>query len=178
MLIPSALRSDRFGCGKSTALRIVGGLIPASAGRIMVAGRDVSAMPSYARNMGLVFQNYALFPYISVAGNVAFGLEMRGVKRREALRRAQRCAVSAARRTPGYGAGPAAAGGRRLLRQYRDDQPGCVYAAGAAGYAAPGAALADRSAWSAGDPAEAGGAGAALADALDHGRARAACAGG
>jgi putative spermidine/putrescine transport system ATP-binding protein len=77
------------GCGKSTALRIIGGLIPASGGRILVAGRDVSGLPSHARNMGLVFQNYALFPHISVAGNVAFGLEMRGMKRREALRRAE-----------------------------------------------------------------------------------------
>lgn len=77
------------GCGKSTALRIIGGLIAASAGRILVAGRDVGGLPSHARNMGLVFQNYALFPHISVAGNVAFGLEMRGVKRREALRRAE-----------------------------------------------------------------------------------------
>ncbi len=77
------------GCGKSTALRIVGGLIPASSGRITVGGRDVTALPAHTRNMGMVFQNYALFPHITVAGNVAFGLEMRGVARREALRRAQ-----------------------------------------------------------------------------------------
>ena len=76
------------GCGKSTALRIIGGLIPASSGRIMVGGKDVTALPAHARNMGMVFQNYALFPHITVAGNVAFGLEMRGVGRREALRRA------------------------------------------------------------------------------------------
>ena len=77
------------GCGKSTALRIIGGLIPASSGRITVGGRDVTSLPAHARNMGMVFQNYALFPHITVAGNVAFGLEMRGVARREARRRAE-----------------------------------------------------------------------------------------
>jgi putative spermidine/putrescine transport system ATP-binding protein len=77
------------GCGKSTALRIIAGLIPASSGRIMVSGRDIGQLPTYSRNIGLVFQSYALFPHITVAGNVGFGLEMRGVKRREALHRAE-----------------------------------------------------------------------------------------
>ena len=71
------------GCGKSTALRIVSGLIEPTSGRILVAGRDVTALPPYARNMGVVFQSYALFPHLSVAENVAFGLEMRGIARRE-----------------------------------------------------------------------------------------------
>ena len=69
------------GCGKTTCLRMLAGLIPPSSGRIEVAGMDVTAVPSYRRNMGFVFQNYALFPHMDVAGNVAFGLEMRGLAR-------------------------------------------------------------------------------------------------
>jgi putative spermidine/putrescine transport system ATP-binding protein len=75
------------GCGKTTTLRMIGGLIPATSGRIFVDGRDVSDLPSYKRDMGFVFQNYALFPHMTVAQNVAFGLEMRSVGRLEAARR-------------------------------------------------------------------------------------------
>jgi putative spermidine/putrescine transport system ATP-binding protein len=67
------------GCGKTTTLRMIAGLIGASAGRVVVAGRDVTALPAHKRDMGIVFQNYALFPHMDVAANVAFGLEMRGV---------------------------------------------------------------------------------------------------
>jgi len=65
------------GCGKTTTLRMIGGLAEATAGRILVAGRDVTTLPPHKRDMGIVFQNYALFPHMDVAGNVAFGLEMR-----------------------------------------------------------------------------------------------------
>jgi putative spermidine/putrescine transport system ATP-binding protein len=75
------------GCGKSTALRIIAGLIRPSGGRVLVGGRDVTDLPPHLRNMGLVFQSYALFPHISVARNVAFGLEMRGAERRDIERR-------------------------------------------------------------------------------------------
>ncbi len=75
------------GCGKTTILRMVAGLVPPSTGRILVDGADITQLPSHRRNMGLVFQNYALFPHMTVAGNVAFGLEMRGVKRTEATAR-------------------------------------------------------------------------------------------
>ena len=71
------------GCGKTTTLRMIAGLVPASDGRIVVAGRDITAMPTYRRDMGLVFQSYALFPHMTVAGNVAFGLEMRGLPKAE-----------------------------------------------------------------------------------------------
>ena len=77
------------GCGKSTALRIIAGLVPASSGKIELAGRDISKVAAHARNIGIVFQNYALFPHMSVAKNVAFGLEMRGVGQRDAQRQAQ-----------------------------------------------------------------------------------------
>src|SRR5438445_2637967 len=62
------------GCGKTTVLRMIAGLVPPTAGRISVDGVDVTAMPAHQRNMGLVFQNYALFPHLNVARNVAFGL--------------------------------------------------------------------------------------------------------
>jgi putative spermidine/putrescine transport system ATP-binding protein len=68
------------GCGKTTILRMIAGLVPPSGGRIRLAGTDITGQPAHRRNMGLVFQSYALFPHLSVARNVAFGLEMRGVK--------------------------------------------------------------------------------------------------
>jgi putative spermidine/putrescine transport system ATP-binding protein len=75
------------GCGKTTTLRMLAGLTELSAGRIVIGGADVTALPPYRRNMGLVFQNYALFPHMSVADNVGFGLEMRGLARDERRRR-------------------------------------------------------------------------------------------
>lgn len=71
------------GCGKTTTLRMIAGLMSASGGRIAVGGVDVTALPPYRRNMGVVFQNYALFPHMTVAENLAFGLKMRGVGRAE-----------------------------------------------------------------------------------------------
>jgi putative spermidine/putrescine transport system ATP-binding protein len=71
------------GCGKTTTLRMIAGLITPSAGRIVVGGNDITAMPPYRRDMGLVFQSYALFPHMTVAKNVAFGLEMRNVTKDE-----------------------------------------------------------------------------------------------
>ena len=72
------------GCGKTTTLRMVAGLIEPSAGKIHIGGNDVTRLPTWKRNTGLVFQSYALFPHMTVAQNVAFGLEMRGVARRDA----------------------------------------------------------------------------------------------
>ncbi|KUL93527.1 spermidine/putrescine ABC transporter ATPase [Bosea sp. WAO] len=65
------------GCGKTTTLRMVAGFIQPTAGRITIGARDVTDLPPWKRNCGLVFQSYALFPHMSVADNVAFGLEMR-----------------------------------------------------------------------------------------------------
>jgi putative spermidine/putrescine transport system ATP-binding protein len=65
------------GCGKTTTLRMVAGFIQPSAGSITIGERDVTALPPWKRNCGLVFQSYALFPHMTVAENVAFGLEMR-----------------------------------------------------------------------------------------------------
>ncbi|MCL6567337.1 MAG: ABC transporter ATP-binding protein [Meiothermus silvanus] len=75
------------GCGKTTTLRIVAGLLEPSGGQLKVDGRDITRTPPYHRNMGLVFQNYALFPHLTVERNVAFGLEIRGVSRQEIVRR-------------------------------------------------------------------------------------------
>ena len=65
------------GCGKTTTLRIVAGFVDPTAGRVTLGGRDVTDLPPWKRNAGLVFQSYALFPHLTVAENVAFGLEMR-----------------------------------------------------------------------------------------------------
>ena len=72
------------GCGKTTTLRMIAGLVEPTAGRILLDGDDLTAKPTHRRNIGMVFQNYALFPHMSVADNVAFGLEMRGIAKAEA----------------------------------------------------------------------------------------------
>ena len=71
------------GCGKTTVLRMVAGLIEPDGGRIFVGGDDVTDVAVHKRNLGLVFQSYALFPHMTVAENVAFGLHRRGVPRPE-----------------------------------------------------------------------------------------------
>src|SRR5258705_3531756 len=67
------------GCGKTTTLRMIAGFEQPDEGRIRFGGDDVTYMPANQRNIGFVFQNYALFPHLSVAENVAYGLEVRGV---------------------------------------------------------------------------------------------------
>ena len=71
------------GCGKTTLLRLVAGFERPDAGSILISGRDVTALPAHERPVNTVFQHYALFPHLSVAGNVAFGLEVRGRARSE-----------------------------------------------------------------------------------------------
>ncbi|MBK0392441.1 ABC transporter ATP-binding protein [Ramlibacter algicola] len=75
------------GCGKSTTLRIVAGLETATSGRVLIDGQDVTALPPARRGIAMVFQNYALFPHLSVAQNIAFGLQVRKVPKDEAARR-------------------------------------------------------------------------------------------
>jgi putative spermidine/putrescine transport system ATP-binding protein len=77
------------GCGKTTTLRIVAGLERPDAGRVLLDGADITALPAHRRRMGVVFQSYALFPHMSAAANIAFGLRMRGVPFAERARRAQ-----------------------------------------------------------------------------------------
>jgi putative spermidine/putrescine transport system ATP-binding protein len=69
------------GCGKTTALRMVAGLVAPTSGTIAVGGRDITGIPPHQRNLGYVFQSYALFPHMTVRANVAFGLEERRLSR-------------------------------------------------------------------------------------------------
>jgi ABC-type sugar transport system ATPase subunit len=71
------------GCGKSTTLRMIAGLTSPTSGRILIGGEDVTDLPPRRRDVAMVFQSYALYPHLTVAGNLAFGLRMRGVPRRE-----------------------------------------------------------------------------------------------
>ncbi|MDZ7823578.1 MAG: ABC transporter ATP-binding protein [Ahrensia sp.] len=77
------------GCGKTTSLRLIAGLELPTEGRLMIAGRDVSRQPASERNVGMVFQSYALFPHISVLDNVAYGPVIRGLKKSEAREKAR-----------------------------------------------------------------------------------------
>ncbi|MGY8683231.1 ABC transporter ATP-binding protein [Bradyrhizobium sp. UFLA05-153] len=67
------------GCGKTTTLRIVAGFLPPTSGRVFFDREEVTRLPAYKRSTGMVFQSYALFPHMTVADNVGFGLEMRGL---------------------------------------------------------------------------------------------------
>ena len=78
------------GCGKTTTLRCIGGFITPDGGTIRIGGADMRAVPPHRRQLGMVFQNYALFPHLSVFENVAFGLRVRGVSREEVERRSRR----------------------------------------------------------------------------------------
>ena len=84
------------GCGKTTTLRVIAGFAEPTSGAVRLGQRDITRLPPWKRNAGLVFQSYALFPHLTVAENVAFGLEMRKVPKsevnervREALRLVQ-----------------------------------------------------------------------------------------
>jgi len=74
------------GSGKTTLLRAIAGFVTLDRGQVLIDGQDVGGVPVHARNIGMVFQNYALFPHMSVAENVAFGLEVRGRPREEVAR--------------------------------------------------------------------------------------------
>jgi putative spermidine/putrescine transport system ATP-binding protein/putrescine transport system ATP-binding protein len=82
------------GCGKTTLLRLLAGFERPDTGRILLDGSDIAAVPPSRRNFGLVFQDYALFPNMTVAGNIEYGLRRRGMKRAErALRLAEMLAL-------------------------------------------------------------------------------------
>src|SRR5438067_4860424 len=70
------------GCGKTTLLRLIAGFETPNEGRIVIDGADVTAVPPYARPVNMMFQSYALFPHLDVAGNIAFGLKQEGLPRR------------------------------------------------------------------------------------------------
>jgi spermidine/putrescine ABC transporter ATP-binding subunit len=75
------------GCGKTTLLNLVAGFFTPDAGRILVDGKLVNDVPTYKREIGIMFQNYALFPHMTVANNVAYGLKTRGLAKDEIARK-------------------------------------------------------------------------------------------
>jgi spermidine/putrescine transport system ATP-binding protein len=88
------------GCGKTTTLRMIGGFDLPSSGRIELRGKDVTRDPPDKRPVNMVFQSYALFPHLDVAGNIGFGLRRRGVRSDEIRRRTE--AILEKVRLPGY----------------------------------------------------------------------------
>ncbi|HEV2564424.1 MAG TPA: ABC transporter ATP-binding protein [Microvirga sp.] len=87
------------GCGKTTTLRLIAGFLSPTSGSISLGGRDLTRLPTHKRDIGLVFQNYALFPHLSVLDNVAFGLKQRGIapsdRRKRAMAMLERVGLSA-----------------------------------------------------------------------------------
>jgi spermidine/putrescine ABC transporter ATP-binding subunit len=75
------------GCGKTTLLNLVAGIFSPDAGEILIGGERVNDAPTYSREIGMMFQNYALFPHMTVFGNVAYGLKVRHASKREIERR-------------------------------------------------------------------------------------------
>lgn len=75
------------GCGKTTLLNLVAGFLTPDSGEIAIAGRRVTDIPAYRRDIGIMFQNYALFPHMTVAANVGYGLKMRRLAKPEIARR-------------------------------------------------------------------------------------------
>ena len=82
------------GCGKSTLLRLISGLCPPDAGRIFIDGREVTALPPERRGIGMVFQDFALFPHMSVRRNIEYGPRMRRIGRAQRRARAEALAAS------------------------------------------------------------------------------------
>ncbi len=89
------------GCGKTTMLRLIAGFLQPGAGTVRIDGADQRGVPTEKRGLGMVFQNYALWPHLDVAGNVAFPLETAGVPAAERARRVDEALATVA--LPGYG---------------------------------------------------------------------------
>jgi putative spermidine/putrescine transport system ATP-binding protein len=88
------------GCGKTTLLNLAAGFLSPDSGEILIAGERMNDVPTYKREIGMMFQNYALFPHMNVAGNVAYGVKVRGVAKKERDRRVE--AVLALVRLSGF----------------------------------------------------------------------------
>jgi len=88
------------GSGKTTALNLIAGLAEQDSGKILIGGRDISALPTWKRNISMVFQDLALFPHLDVGGNIAYGLFIRKVRRNERLRIVEEALEMV--RLPGY----------------------------------------------------------------------------
>src|SRR5204862_6554616 len=114
------------GSGKTTALRMLAGLEEVDAGAVLIGGRDVTDLPPKKRDVAMVFQNYALYPYLTVSQNIAFPLKMAGVKKAE--RERQAAEVARRLRTEGHlgRKPPQLSGGERprvAMRRGRIPQP-------------------------------------------------------
>jgi ABC-type uncharacterized transport system YnjBCD ATPase subunit len=77
------------GCGKTTLLRAISGFAPIRAGRVLIGGKDLTDAPPERRGIAMVFQSYALWPHMTTAQNIAYGLRLRGVRRAERARRVE-----------------------------------------------------------------------------------------
>src|SRR5262249_10019563 len=77
------------GCGKTTLLRLLAGLDTPDEGRILLDGEDIAQVPPYRRPINMMFQNYPLFPHLTVAGNVAFGLKQEGLAKSDITTRVE-----------------------------------------------------------------------------------------
>ena len=80
------------GCGKTTILNMLSGILPATSGKIFFDGQDVTALPPEKRNIGLVFQNYALYPHMTVLENICFPLEIKKVPKKQRIEKAKELA--------------------------------------------------------------------------------------
>ena len=78
------------GCGKTTLLRIIAGLDKPTSGKVILDGQDITDFPPYKRDVNTVFQNYALFPHMTVEENIGFGLKMKGISKEESQDRIQK----------------------------------------------------------------------------------------
>lgn len=103
------------GCGKTTLLRCIAGLVQPTGGNILVGGTPITAVPVHRRGLGMVFQSYALFPHMTIAENVAFGLKMQGVAKVEVSARVNE-ALSLVRMTGYEGRYPAQLSGGQQQR--------------------------------------------------------------
>ena len=117
------------GCGKTTTLRMIAGLLDPSEGEIAIKGKRVNDVPIHKRNLGLVFQNYALFPHKTVAENVAFGLKYRNVGKdecpQESRRGARTGAIAGSRRAAIPRNCPAASSSASRWRAPSSSSPTC-----------------------------------------------------
>src|ERR687891_133686 len=118
------------GCGKSTLLRLIAGLEEVSEGKIFIEGRDVTALDPTKRRISMVFQSYALFPHLTVAENIVFGLKVRNTEPAERNRRLDRVAelVGLAKhlnRKPHHLPGAQRRGGA-LARAFVSQNPFCL----------------------------------------------------
>src|SRR5258708_40182894 len=82
------------GCGKSTLLRLIAGLEDVTSGKILIDGADVVSVPPAKRGLSMVFQSYALYPHMSVRGNIGFGLKMAGQPKAEINQKVQAAAAT------------------------------------------------------------------------------------